>query len=184
MSRLSGKVAIVTGAGSGFGEAIAHAYVSHGAHVIVADVSEEGGKRVVQEITNNQYTGGGSAVFIKSDVTQRSSWEESLKLAKDKFGKLDIVINNAGTTYKKQPSMGVSEADFDRIIAVNVKAIYLSVSVIMPYFVERKSGVVLNTSSVAGTRVRPGQVFYGGTKGFVNTVKTPVLPLLFHKTRS
>jgi 3-oxoacyl-[acyl-carrier protein] reductase len=170
MSRLSGKVAIVTGAGSGFGEAIAHGYASQGAHVIVADIAVDGGKRVVQEITDKKYPGGGSAIFIAFDVTKRSSWEEGLKLALDKFGKLDIVVNNAGTTYKKQPSMGVSEADFDRIVAVNVKSIYLSVLVVMPYFVERKAGVYLNTSSVAGTRVRPGQVFYGGTKGFVNTV--------------
>ncbi|RFU29621.1 hypothetical protein B7463_g6685, partial [Scytalidium lignicola] len=170
MSRLSGKVAIVTGAGSGFGEAIAHAYVSQGAHVIIADIAEEAGNRVVQEIGNKKYPGGGTAAFIKFDATKRSSWEDSLKLAQDKFNKLDIVVNNAGTTYKKQPSMGVSEADFDRIIAVNVKSIYLSVSVIMPYFTERKAGVFLNISSVAATRVRPGQVFYGGTKGFVNTI--------------
>jgi len=170
MSRLSGKVAIVTGAGSGFGEAISHGYVSQGAHVIVADISVEGGKKVVQEITDKKYPGGGSAVFIKFDVTKRSSWEEGLKFTLEKFGKLDIVVNNAGTTYKRQPSMGVPEADFDRILAVNVKSIYLSVSVVMPYFVERKAGVYLNTSSVAGTRVRPSQVFYGGTKGFVNTI--------------
>lgn len=170
MSRLQGKVAIVTGAGSGFGEAIAHGYASQGAHVIVADIAVEGGKRVVQEITDKKYPGGGSAIFVEFNVTKRSSWEEGLKLAKDKFGKLDIVVNNAGTTYKKQPSVDVSEADFDKIIAVNVKSIYLSVSVVMPYFVEAKSGVYLNTSSVAGTRVRPGQVFYGGTKGFLNTV--------------
>lgn len=170
MSRLQGKVAIVTGAGSGFGEAIAHGYVSQGAHVIVADIAIEGGKRVVQEIGDKKYPGGGSAIFVEFNVTKRSSWEEGLRIAKEKFGKLDIVVNNAGTTYRKQPSVDVSEADFDKIIAVNVKSIYLSVSVVMPYFIEAKSGVYLNTSSVAGTRVRPGQVFYGGTKGFLNTV--------------
>ncbi|PVH75082.1 putative alcohol dehydrogenase [Cadophora sp. DSE1049] len=169
MSRLQGKVAIVTGAGSGFGEAIAHGYASQGAHVIIADIAIEEGKRVAKEITD-KYTGGGSAIFLEFNVTKRSSWEEGLKLAKEKFGKLDIVVNNAGTTYKKQPSVEVSEADFDKIIAVNVKSIYLSVSVVMPYFIERRLGVYLNTSSVAGTRVRPGQVFYGGTKGFVNTI--------------
>jgi 3-oxoacyl-[acyl-carrier protein] reductase len=172
MSRLQGKVAIVTGAGSGFGEAIAHGYASQGAHVIVADIAVEGGKRVVQDIMDKKYPGGGSAIFVEFNVTERNSWEEGLTLAKKIFGKLDIVVNNAGTTYKKQPSVDVSEADFDRIIAVNVKSIYLSVSVVMPYFIERKSGVYLNTSSVAGTRVRPGQVFYGGTKGFLNTVRS------------
>lgn len=170
MARLEGKVAIITGAGSGFGEAIAHGFVAQGAHVIVADIAVEGGKRVVREITDKKYPGGGSAAFLEFNVTSRSAWESGLAFAKENYGKLDIVVNNAGTTYRKQPSVDVSEADFDRIIAVNVKGIYLSVSVIMPYFLERKYGVYLNTSSVAGTRVRPGQVFYGGTKGFLNTV--------------
>lgn len=170
MGRLDGKVAIVTGAGSGFGEAIAHGFVSEGAHVLVADIAVANGERVVDEIGKRQYTGGGSAVFVEVNVAQRGDWEKALELAKSKFGKLDIVVNNAGTTYRKKPSVEVTDAEFDKIIAVNVKSIYLSVSVVMPYFVERKSGVYLNTSSVAGTRVRPGQVFYGGTKGFLNTV--------------
>jgi len=80
------------------------------------------------------------------------------------------VINNAGTTYRKQPSVGVSEEDFDRVVAVNCKSIFWSVQVIMPYFVAQGKGVYLNTSSVSGSRTRPGQVFYGGTKGFLNTV--------------
>jgi len=170
MGRLEGKIAIVTGAGSGFGEAIAHGFVAEGAHVLVADIAVDNGQKVVDDITSKKYAGSGSAIFINFNVTKRESWEEGLQVAQTKFGKLDIVVNNAGTTYKKQPSMGVTDADFDKIIAVNVKSIYLSVSVVMPYFVERKHGVYLNTSSVAGTRVRPGQVFYGGTKGFLNTV--------------
>ncbi|KAL2827246.1 hypothetical protein BJY01DRAFT_241210 [Aspergillus pseudoustus] len=170
MGRLDGKVALITGAGSGFGEAIAHGFVSQGANVLVADIAVANGQRVVDEITKKAYPGGGSASFVNFNVTQRADWEKGLELAKSQFGKLDIVVNNAGTTYKKQESKGVSEADFDKIIAVNVKSIYLSVAVVMPYFVERKGGVYLNTSSVAGTRVRPGQVFYGGTKGFLNTV--------------
>ncbi|KAK0767229.1 hypothetical protein N5P37_000963 [Trichoderma harzianum] len=152
MARLEGKVAIITGAGSGFGEAIAHGFVAQGAHVIVADIAVEGGKRVVREITDKKYPGGGSAAFLEFNVTNRSAWESGLAFAKENYGKLDIVVNNAGTTYRKQPSVDVSEADFDRIIAVNVKGIYLSVSVIMPYFLERK------------------EVFYGGTKGFLNTI--------------
>ncbi|OAP57933.1 hypothetical protein AYL99_08671 [Fonsecaea erecta] len=170
MGRLEGKVAIITGAGSGFGEAIAHGFVQEGAKVLVADIAVASGQRVVEEIANKKYPGNGEAVFLDFNVTKRSDWERGLELAKSKFGKLDIVVNNAGTTYRKQPSLEVSEADFDKIIAVNIKSVYLSVSVIMPYFVSLKSGVFLGTSSVAGTRVRPGQVFYGGTKGFMNTV--------------
>lgn len=182
MGRLTGKVAIVTGAGSGFGEAIAHGFVAEGAHVLIADIATENGQKVAAEIAAKKYPGGGSAIFIQFNATSRSSWEEALQLAKTKFGKLDIVVNNAGTTYRKKPSLEVSEADFDKIVAVNIKSIYLSVSVVMPYFVERKYGVYLNTSSVAGTRVRAGQVFYGGTKGFLNTVRNALQdysPLMF-----
>ncbi|OCT50810.1 4-formylbenzenesulfonate dehydrogenase TsaC1/TsaC2 [Cladophialophora carrionii] len=168
MGRLDGKVALVTGAGSGFGEAIAHAYAAQGAKVLIADIAVDNGQRVAAAIAAKSYPG--EAVFVQLNVTKRSDWEQGLELAKQKFGKLDIVVNNAGTTYKKQPSIEVSEEDFDRIVAVNIKSIYLSVSVVMPYFVARKSGVFLSTSSIAGMRVRPGQVFYGGTKGFVNTV--------------
>ncbi|KAF9888859.1 hypothetical protein FE257_008228 [Aspergillus nanangensis] len=170
MGRLEGKIALVTGAGSGFGAAIADGFVSEGAHVLVADIAVANGVEIVKKIEAKQGDSGGSATFLEFNVTNRSDWEKGLELATSKFGKLDIVVNNAGTTYKKQPSLEVSEAEFDKILAVNVKSIYLSVSVIMPYFVQQGSGVYLGTSSVAGTRVRPGQVFYGGTKGFMNTV--------------
>ncbi|KAL7949787.1 putative alcohol dehydrogenase [Trichoderma barbatum] len=151
MARLEGKVAIITGAGSGFGEAISHGFVAQGAHVIVADIAIEGGERIF-------------------NVTSRSAWERGPAFVEEKYEKLDIVVNNADTTYRKQPSVDVSETDFDKILAVNVKRNYLSVSVIMPYFLKRKYGVYLNTSSVSGSRVRPGQIFYGGTKGFLNTI--------------
>lgn len=171
MGRLQGKVAIVTGASSGFGEAIAKAYAKEGCDVILADIAVEGGKRVEKEIEGAKGEGKGSAVFLQFDCTKKEDWEKGLQLAKKKFGKLDIVFNNAGTTYKRQPSIEVSEADFDRVVNVNVKSIYQSVIVVMPYFVERKSGQFINTSSVAGTRVRPQMVWYGGTKGFVNIVR-------------
>lgn len=171
MGRLQGKVAIVTGASSGFGEAIAKAYTKEGCNVILADIAVEGGERVEKEIENAKGEGNGSAIFLQFDCTKREDWERGLQLAKEKFGKLDIVLNNAGTTYKRQPSIEVSEADFDRVVNVNVKSIYQSVIIVMPYFVERKSGQFINTSSVAGTRVRPQMVWYGGTKGFVNVVR-------------
>lgn len=168
--RLNGKVALITGAGSGFGEAMAHAFVREGAHVLVGDFVIESGQRVASEIASANYSNSGSAVFVSHNVTKRSDWETALQTAKDKFGKLDIIVNNAGTTYRKQPSVGVTEEDFDRIVAVNCKSLYWSVQVVMPYFVEQGKGVYLNTGSVAGNRTRPGQVWYGGTKGFLNTV--------------
>lgn len=159
MGRLQNKVAIVTGAGSGFGEAIAHGFVAEGATVIVADIAVAKGHRVVEEINQKRYPRCGKAIFIELNVTKRNDWESGLELATTKFGKLDIVVNNAGTTYRKQSSMDVSEADFDKVVAVNMKSIYLSVAVVMPYFVERNSGVFLNTSSVGGMRARGVSIY-------------------------
>ena len=176
MGRLEGKVALITGAGSGFGEAIAKSFAREGAHVLIADIVVDSGTRVTKEIEAARSDGTGSAVFMMFDCTKQQAWKDALELAKQKFGKLDIVVNNAGTTYNKKPSIEVTEDEFDKIIAVNVKSIYHSVIEVMPYFVERKSGVYVNTSSTAGARVRPGQVFYGGTKGFLNTVGSLSLP--------
>ena len=171
MGRLQGKVALVTGAGSGFGEAIAHAFVKEGATVLIGDFVVDSGKRVESDIASKGYSGGGSAAFVEHNVTKKEDWENALNVARLRFGKLDIVVNNAGTTYRKQPSIDVTEEDFDRVLNVNCKSIYWSVAVVMPYFVQQKQGVYVNTSSVSGARTRPGQVFYGGTKGFLNTVE-------------
>ncbi len=170
MGRLNGKVALITGAGSGFGEAIAKLFSKEGAHVLIADIATESGQRVAHEITSARLEGHGEAVFVNFDCTKSQAWKDGLKLAQDRFGTLNIVVNNAGTTYTKKPSTEVTEEEFDKIIAVNTKSIYHSVVEVMPYFASQKHGVFLNTSSVAGYKTRPGQVFYGGTKGFLNTV--------------
>jgi 3-oxoacyl-[acyl-carrier protein] reductase len=100
MGRLQGKVALITGAGSGFGEGTAKAFAKEGADVIVADIAVEGGKRVEAEIEAAKVEGAGTAIFLEFDCTKREAWEAGLRLAKDKFGKLDIVCNNAGTVNK------------------------------------------------------------------------------------
>jgi len=97
MGRLQNKVALITGAGSGFGEGIAKAFVKEGANVIIADIAVEGGKRVEAEIEAAKSEGTGSAVFLEFDVTKKDAWDRGLELAKTKYGKLDIVCNNAGT---------------------------------------------------------------------------------------
>ncbi|KAJ5082758.1 hypothetical protein N7532_011801 [Penicillium argentinense] len=164
------KTALITGAGSGIGEGIAKFFTKEGANVIIADIATDGGTRVEKDIQQTHSEGLGRALFLKFDCTTSQAWKDGLKFALNKFGKLDIVVNNAGTTYTKKPSVVVTEAEFDKIVAVNTKSIYHSVVQIMPYMAERRSGVFINTSSVAGYKVRPGQVFYGGTKGFVNTI--------------
>lgn len=97
MGRLQNKVALITGGGSGFGEGMAKAFVKEGANVIIADIAVEGGKRVESEIEATKAEGHGTAVFLEFDCTKREAWERGLELAKEKFGKLDIVCNNAGT---------------------------------------------------------------------------------------
>jgi 3-oxoacyl-[acyl-carrier protein] reductase len=100
MGRLQGKVALITGAGSGFGEGIAKAFAKEGANVIIADIAVEGGKRVEAEIEAAKVDGAGTAVFLEFDCTKKEAWETGLQVAKDKFGKLDIICNNAGTVRK------------------------------------------------------------------------------------
>lgn len=158
--RLEGKVAIVTGGASGFGRGIATKFIQEGAKVIVADLSAEGGQAVVKEL-------GSAAVFQQSDVTRREDWEALLKAATE-LGSLDIVINNAGATYANKPTETVSEKEFDLCFNVNVKSIWLSTNVLLPYFLEGgRAGVFINVASTAGVRPRPGLAWYNASKAAV-----------------
>lgn len=158
--RLEGKVAIVTGGASGFGRGIATRFVQEGAKVVVADLSADGGNAVVQEL-------GSAAVFQKGDVTKREDWETLLKVATE-LGGLDIIINNAGATYANKPTETVTEKDFDLCFNVNVKSIWLSTNVILPYLLESgRQAVFINVASTAGVRPRPGLAWYNASKAAV-----------------
>ena len=156
--RLAGKTAIVTGAGSGFGRAIAEAFAREGAKVVVADVNGPAALATARSI-------GANAVATVTDVTQRGDVEAMVGNAVEVFGGLDILVNNAGYTHKNQSLMTVSEEDFDKIYAVNVKAIYLSTLAAVPEMEKRGGGVIINTASTAGVRPRPGLTWYNGSKG-------------------
>ena len=162
--RLQGKVAIVTGAASGFGRGIAELYASEGAKVVIADLNGEGAKAVATSI------GADNAMSIATDVTNRESVNAMIAAAVKTFGGLDILVNNAGYTHKNQSLMTVTEDDFDRIYAVNVKAIYLTTLAAVPEMEKRGGGVIINTASTAGLRPRPGLTWYNGSKGAAITL--------------
>ncbi|AHB06928.1 SDR family oxidoreductase [Pandoraea pnomenusa] len=163
--RLQDKVAIVTGAGSGFGEGIARTFAREGAAVIVNDLNREAGERVAAEIAG----AGGRAAFVYGDVSREEDHVTLLDEAVTRFGQLDVVVNNAGTTHRNKPMLEVTEAEFDRVYAVNVKSIFWSARAVMPYFQQRGGGVMINIASTAGVRPRPGLVWYNGSKGAVIT---------------
>jgi 3-oxoacyl-[acyl-carrier protein] reductase len=162
--RLQGKVAIVTGAGSGFGEGIAKRFAEEGAKVVVNDIDDRGGERVAHEIERAH--GQGSAAYARADVSDNAAMERLVARALERFGRIDIMVNNAGTTHKNGPMLGVDEATFDRVYAVNVKSIYLAARHVVPVMRRQgQGGVILNTASTAGLRARGGLVWYCGSKG-------------------
>lgn len=162
-ARLAGKVAIVTGAGSGFGEGIARRFANEGCAVVVNDIAAAAGERVANDIR----AAGGRACFVHADVARGPDVAALLAASLHEFGALDVVVNNAGTTHRNQPLLGVSEAEFDRVYAVNVKSIYWTAIHMVPYFRERGGGAFINIASTAGVRPRPGLTWYNGSKGAV-----------------
>ena len=163
MGQLENKIAIVTGAGSGFGEGIAKLYAQEGAKVVLADINEEGAQRVAGEI-------GANALAIKTDVSVRADIDRAVAMCIDSFGGLDIMVNNAAITQKNQPLLDTDEATFDRMFNVNVKSIYHMAQAVVPVMRKKGSGVILNIGSVAGIRPRPGLSWYNASKGAVNTL--------------
>ena len=160
--RLEGKVAIVTGGGSGFGAGIAAKFVAEGAKVLVADRDADSGARVAKAL-------GAAARSVVADVSKGSDVKAMIEAAVSAFGGLDILVNNAGMGHVPQPLEGLDEDDFDRILAVNVKSIYLAAREVVPRFKAQKRGVILNVASTAGVSPRPRLTWYNASKGWVIT---------------
>ncbi len=158
--RLEGKTAIVTGAGSGFGAGIARRFLNEGAQVMIADIHEENARGVAEEF-------GGIAHAV--DVSNGESMEAMIARAIEVMGHVDILVNNAGVTHLPAPMETISEHDFDRVIAVNCKSIYLGARALVPHLKDRGTGNILNISSTAGISPRPNLNWYNASKGWVNT---------------
>jgi len=159
--RLAGKVAIVTGAGSGFGEGIARRFAQEGARLVCNDVNAAAGEKVAREIA----AGGAGAVFLAGDVSVDADVAALIGRAQNAYGRIDVVVNNAGTTHRNRPMLEVSEADFDRIYAVNVKSLFLTARHAVPIMRKQGGGAFITIASTAGVRPRPGLTWYNGSKG-------------------
>ncbi|MFM8638343.1 MAG: SDR family oxidoreductase [Betaproteobacteria bacterium] len=161
MNRLAGKTALITGAASGFGAEMARLYAAEGARVVIADINEGGAGQVAAAI-------GAAASPVRCDVTRRADVDAAVKHTLQAFGRLDIVVNNAGWTHRNQPLLQVSEAEFDRVYEINVKSIFHMTQAVVPILRDQGGGVILNIGSTAGIRPRPGLTWYNGSKGAVN----------------
>ncbi len=164
--RIENKVAVVTGAGSGFGEGIATRFAEEGARVVAADIDADSAARTVDSIRG----AGGSALAVTADVSQGADVAKIIAAALDEYGRLDVVINNAGTTHKNRPMLEVDEETYDRVFAVNVKSVYHSAMHAVPVFRRQGHGSFINIASTAGIRPRPGLTWYAATKGAVITM--------------
>lgn len=160
--RLEGKTAIITGGAQGFGGGIVDKFIAEGARVLIADIQKDKAEAKAKEA-------GGGALACAVDVADGPSVAAMMKAGEDAFGHIDILVNNAGITHLPKPMEEVSEEEFDRVMAVNVKSVYLAARHIVPHMKGRKSGAILNVASTAGLSPRPNLNWYNASKGWMIT---------------
>jgi 3-oxoacyl-[acyl-carrier protein] reductase len=161
--RLDGKTALVTGAASGIGKAIAETYAREGARVALADIDLDAAKSAARGIGDN-------AIAVRCDVTRQTDIAAAVDETLSAFGALDILVNNAGTTHLNKPMLDIDEAEYDRIFDVNVKGLFRFCQAVVPVFRKAGGGIIINIGSTAGLRPRPGLSAYNATKGAVHTL--------------
>lgn len=167
--RLEGKTAIVTGGGSGFGAGICRRFAAEGARVMVADIDMNAAQAIAEEI---------HGIAFEVDVAVNGSVGTMAHAALDTFGALDILVNNAGITHLPMPMEEVPEDEFDRVLAVNAKSVYLTARHLVPHMKRRGAGAILNIASTAGLSPRPGLNWYNASKGWmVTATKTMAVEL-------
>jgi len=159
--RLADKVALVTGAASGFGAEIARTFAREGARLAILDINAAGAEAVAASV-------GPPMLAIAGDVARAADVASAVERTLAAHGRLDIVVNNAGWTHTNRPMLEVSEAEFDKVYAVNVKSIYHMTKAAVPVMRAQGGGVIINVGSTAGIRPRPGLTWYNGSKGAVN----------------
>lgn len=160
------------GAASGFGLATAKIFAAEGAKVVAIDLDGDSLANVFKDSSS-------SLITEAADVTSLSDWERVLATAESNFGGVDILINNAGTSYPNKPTLNVTDAEFDRVMNVNVKSIYLSVNTFVPHMQKRGGGSIVNIASIGASRPRPGLVWYNASKGAVVNVSLGATSLHF-----
>lgn len=160
--RLAGKTAIVTGGGSGFGAGIVKKFIAEGARVMVADINEQAAFEIAGQYADK-------AIAHTVDVANASSMQAMAEAAFDHFGKLNILVNNAGITHLPQAMEQVAEEEFDRVLAVNAKSVFLAAKTIVPHMKANGAGVILNVASTAGVSPRPRLSWYNASKGWMIT---------------
>ena len=162
--RLADKVALVTGGSSGIGRATAQIFAREGAKVVVADVGIEGGQETVRLIKDT----GGEALFVQTDVAQPADAERMVKKALEAYGRLDCAFNNAGIEGVVQPTVDYREADWDRVIAINLTGVWLCMKYELQHMISQGSGAIVNTASIAGVVGLAGFSAYVAAKHGVN----------------
>ena len=166
LNRFSDRSVIVTGAGSGFGEATAKRFAAEGAKVVVSDIDQKRGDQVVENIVKE----GGKAICVVCDVSVEAQVEQLVRLAQSEYGGVDVMINNAGYSHMSKLLWKISVEEFDAVFAVNVRGVFLGCKHVIPVMIEQRGGVIVNIASVGAIAPRAGVTPYNGTKGAVLTM--------------
>jgi 3-oxoacyl-[acyl-carrier protein] reductase len=172
MTRLAGKTAIITGGASGFGEGMARRFAEEGAKLVVADLNLKGAQKVAASL------GKAAAIAVHADVSRKEDVDAMVGAAMNEFGRVDIMVNNAGFTHRNGSMLGVDESTFDLITGVNMKAIYYAALAVVPIMEMQGGGSIITTASTAGLRPRPGLTWYNASKGWaISATKSMAIEL-------